>query len=190
MEGVSILAAAAAQQVPASVVCRGGTPSVAVTRIIRAAASVGWNIAVSSDFEPRGLHGAITLLRHLQSAGQPWRLTAAEYLAAPAEGEPFSPGQVPHTPWDPALADAMRQRRERVSEEARIASLLADLQAPSTVRSSRASGNSRDPSTPKNLTPGTTSPPRWPSRAGLLTPRPSLTTQVGTRLVSTAGADI
>ena len=96
--------------------------------LIRAAASVGWNIAVSSDFEPRGLHGAITLLRHLQSAGQPWRLTAAEYLAAPAEGEPFSPGQVPHTPWDPALADAMRQRRERVSEEARIASLLADLQ--------------------------------------------------------------
>lgn len=128
VEGVSILAAAAAQQVPASVVCRGGTPSVAVTRIIRAAASAGWNIAVSSDFEPRGLHGAITLLRHLQSAGQPWRLTAAEYLAAPAEGEPFSPGQVPHTPWDPALADAMRKRRERVSEEARIASLLADLQ--------------------------------------------------------------
>jgi uncharacterized protein (TIGR02679 family) len=130
VEGVSILAAAAAQQVPASVVCRGGTPSVAVTRIIRAAASVGWNIAVSSDFEPRGLHGAITLLRHLQSAGRPWRLAAADYLAAPAEGEPFNPGQVPHTPWDPALANAMRQRCERVSEEARIASLLADLQAP------------------------------------------------------------
>jgi hypothetical protein len=31
-------------------------------------------------------------------------------------------------PWDPTLADAMRQRHERVSEEARIASLLADRQ--------------------------------------------------------------
>ncbi len=131
VEGISTLAAAAAKPVPVSVVCRGGTPSVAVTQLIRAAANIGWTIAVSSDFEPRGLHGAIMLLRHLQAAGRPWRLTVADYLAAPAEGEPFTPGQVPHTPWDPALADAMRQRRERVSEEARLADLLADLQQPS-----------------------------------------------------------
>lgn len=128
VEGISTLAAAAAKPVPASVVCRGGTPSVAVTQLIRAAASVGWTIAVSSDFEPRGLQGAIMLLRHLEAAGRTWHLTAADYLAAPAEGEPFIPGQVPHTPWDPALADAMRQRRERVSEEARLADLLTDLQ--------------------------------------------------------------
>ena len=127
VEGVSTLVAAAAQRVPASVVCRGGTPSVAVSRLIRAAATAGWTIAISSDFEPRGLHGAITLLRQVQRAGQPWRLTAAEYLAGPAEGDPFSPGQVPDTPWDPALANAMRHRCERVSEEARLTHLLNDL---------------------------------------------------------------
>lgn len=90
--------------------------------------SVRWTIAVSSDFEPRGLHGAIMLLRHLQAVGRPWRLTVADYLAWSAEGEPFTPGQVPHTPWDPALADAVRQRCERVSGEARLADLLTDLQ--------------------------------------------------------------
>jgi uncharacterized protein (TIGR02679 family) len=128
IEGISVLSAAAARQVPASVICRGGTPSVAVTRTIRAAVEAGWIIAVSSDFEPRGLHGAITLLRQVQAAGRPWRLAAADYLAGPAEGEPFRPDQVPDTPWDPALADAMRQRCERVSEEARLADLIADMQ--------------------------------------------------------------
>ena len=127
VEGISILTAAAAQGVHASVVCRGGTPSVAVSRLVRAAASSGWTIAISSDFEPGGLHGAITLLRQVQAAGQPWCLTAADYLAGPAEGEPFSPSQVPDTPWDPALAEAMRHRCQRVSEEARLTRLLDDL---------------------------------------------------------------
>jgi hypothetical protein len=77
MSRIAPSAAVAAQRVPASVVCRGGTPSVAVSRLIRAAATAGWNIAISSDFEPGGLHGAITLLRQVQRAGQPWRLTAA-----------------------------------------------------------------------------------------------------------------
>jgi hypothetical protein len=76
----------------------------------------------------RGLHGAIALRRQAQAAGRPWRLAAADYLAGPAEGEPFRPDQVPDTPWDPALADAMRQRCERVSEEARLADLIADMQ--------------------------------------------------------------
>lgn len=127
VEGVSSLVAAAARGVPASVVCRGGTPSVAVIEVIRAAVRAGWSIAVSSDFEPGGIQGAITLLRHAGAAGRPWRLTSAEYLSAPAEGEPFHPNQVPETPWDPALAQAMRHRRERVSEEARLAGLLDDL---------------------------------------------------------------
>jgi uncharacterized protein (TIGR02679 family) len=127
VEGISTLTAAAAHGVRASVVCRSGTPSVAVSRIVRAAVDVGWNIAISSDFEPRGLHGAITLLRQARAAGRPWRLTAADYLAGPAEGEPFRPGQVPDTPWDPALAEAMRHRCQRVSEEARLIRLLDDL---------------------------------------------------------------
>lgn len=38
VEGVSALVAAAARRVPVPVVCRGGTPSVAVTRLVSAAA--------------------------------------------------------------------------------------------------------------------------------------------------------
>jgi uncharacterized protein (TIGR02679 family) len=128
VEGVSVLAASAARRVPAAVVCRGGTPSVAVTRLVTAAVHVGWRIAVSSDFEPGGLRGAIALLRHAEPAAYPWRLTSADYLAAPAEGEPFTPEQVPDTPWDPTLAEAMRQRRQRVSEESRLRLLLGDLE--------------------------------------------------------------
>jgi uncharacterized protein (TIGR02679 family) len=127
VEGISSLVAAAARGVPASVICRGGTPSVAVIEVIRAAVRAGWSIAVSSDFEPGGLQGAIALLRHAGPAGHPWRLTTGEYLSAPAEGEPFHPNQVPETPWNPALAQAMRHRLERVSEEARLAGLLDDL---------------------------------------------------------------
>jgi uncharacterized protein (TIGR02679 family) len=130
VEGISALTAAAARRVPAPVVCRGGTPSVAVTRLVRAGAAAGWRIAVSSDFEPGGLHGAAALLRQVGPAGQPWRLSAADYLTAPTEGNPFDPDQVPETPWDPALAAAMRRRRQRVSEEARLDNLLGDLEMP------------------------------------------------------------
>ena len=129
VEGVSVLTAAA-RRVPVPVVCRGGTPSVAVTRLVCAAAAAGWRIAVSADFEPRGLHGAATLLRHAGPAGRPWRLAAADYLAAPPEGDPFDPEHVPAIPWDPQLAAAMRRRRQRVSEEARLHELLADLKPP------------------------------------------------------------
>lgn len=128
VEGMSVLVAAAARRVPVPVVCRGGTPSVAVTRLINAAVAVGWEIAVSSDFEPGGLYGAATLLRQAGSSGRPWRLSVSDYLAATTEGEPFPPEQVPDTPWDPKLAPAMRQRRRRVSEEARLTELLADLE--------------------------------------------------------------
>jgi hypothetical protein len=128
VEGVSALVAAAARRVPVPVVCRGGTPSVAVTRLVSAAAVAGWEIAVSSDFEPRGLHGAASLLRLVAPSGRPWRLSADDYLAATTEGEPFLPEQVPDTPWDPELAAAMRQRRQRVSEEARLKELLAHLE--------------------------------------------------------------
>ena len=44
------------------------------------------------------IQGAVTLLRHVGTAGRPRRLTQAEYLAGPAEGEPFTPDQVPETP--------------------------------------------------------------------------------------------
>lgn len=129
VEGISTLSVVAASDTPASVLCRGGTPSVAVARIITEAAAAGWRIAVSSDFEPGGLRGAIAALRHAGAAGTPWRLTTNDYLATPSEGDHFAPQDVPDTPWDPRLAPTMRQRQERVSEEDRLHKLLADLDA-------------------------------------------------------------
>ncbi|ONI88034.1 hypothetical protein ALI22I_20020 [Saccharothrix sp. ALI-22-I] len=129
VEGISALTAIVACDAHAAVLCRGGTPSVAATKVISAAAASGWRVAVSSDFEPGGLRGAITALRHAGTAGFPWRLTATDYLTAPAEGERFPSDDVPATPWDPDLATAMRHRRERVSEENRLDVLLTDLHA-------------------------------------------------------------
>ena len=127
VEGISVLAALTDQRVSASLVCRSGTPSAAVTHLVQAAVEAGWLIKVSSDFEPGGLHGAIALLRCAGAAGAPWRLTSADYLAGRSENEPFDDEQVPDTPWDPQLAEAMRHHGRRVSEESRIQTLLRDL---------------------------------------------------------------
>lgn len=127
VEGVSVLAAIADRAVNAAVCCRSGTPSVAVMRLVAAAAEAGWRVLVSSDFEPGGLKGAVAVLRQAGSAGQPWRLTASEYQSGDADGEPYPGSQVPATPWAPDLAVAMRRRRERVSEESRLEALLADI---------------------------------------------------------------
>ncbi|WP_221330218.1 DUF2399 domain-containing protein [Actinoplanes sp. L3-i22] len=128
VEGISVLAAIAGQRVCAPVLCRSGIPSVAVTHLVKAAVAAGWQVKVSSDFEPGGLRGAIALMRYAGTAATPWRLTAADYAAGQSEGEPFTPRQVPATPWDPELTTAMRKRRRRVSEEGRLQLLLVDLQ--------------------------------------------------------------
>jgi uncharacterized protein (TIGR02679 family) len=127
VEGISVLASLADQRAPAPLVCRGGTPSGAVTHLVKAAVQAGWRITVSSDFEPGGLRGAIALLRCAGTAGTPWRLTTADYLAGRSENEPFDHDQVPDTPWDPQLAEAMRHHGRRVSEESRIQQLMRDL---------------------------------------------------------------
>jgi uncharacterized protein (TIGR02679 family) len=127
VEGMSLLLAAATAMVSVPVVCRAGDPSVAVRRLIGSAAAAGWRIAVSSDFEPGGLHGAITLLTLAGERAVPWRLSAADYIASEADAEPFAASAVPDTPWDPPLAVAMRRRQARVSEESRREILLDDL---------------------------------------------------------------
>ena len=49
-------------------------------------------------------------------------MTAADYRSAPG-GEPLT-GAVAPTPWDPGLADAMRERGTAVHEEQVVGSLL------------------------------------------------------------------
>lgn len=129
VEGVALLVDAVRADVACPVLCRGGTPSVAVRRLVAQAAAQGWTVAVSSDFEPGGLQGAVTLLAAAGSAGVPWRLTVDDYAGVPGDGAPFDAASVPDTPWDPGLGEAMRDRGVRVSEEARRDVLLADLLA-------------------------------------------------------------
>ncbi len=77
------------------------------------------------------LTGAV-VRRH---GAEPWRMTAADYLAGLADRGDIPEGDehlrlagrpVP-TPWDPALADAMRERGSAVYEEAVAGSPVADL---------------------------------------------------------------
>jgi hypothetical protein len=144
VEGFSMLTAIAASGTSQPVVCRSGTPSVVVVRLITAAAAEGWRIAVSSDFRtwrptrraypaPACRTGRIPLAAHHR-----------RYLASPGEGDPFTPEQVPETPWDPGLAHAMRQRYQRVSEECRLDLLLKTFKPPSAaIHPTRRSGQRR-----------------------------------------------
>jgi hypothetical protein len=65
------------------------------------------------------------------TAARPWRMSRADYLAGlgnPAAAEPsVKVGRVPDTPWDPGLAEAMRDRDVAVPEERIADTLVGDL---------------------------------------------------------------
>ncbi len=57
----------------------------------------------------------------------PWRMAAADYLAA-VRADSLALAGTPHpTPWDPALADAMAATGKVVYEESVTETLITDL---------------------------------------------------------------
>jgi uncharacterized protein (TIGR02679 family) len=108
----------------APLLCLNGqfaTPSLVLLRQLRAA---GARLRVHADFDAAGIH---IVRRALAEGGaQPWRFTAADYLAAP-QGESLPFGGLPATPWDPPLSSAMNTARHAVHEEAVFSTLAADL---------------------------------------------------------------
>ncbi|MEW6155224.1 MAG: TIGR02679 family protein [Actinomycetota bacterium] len=96
-------------------VCSAGWPNVAVLTLLRQLREAGWQALCHADFDPSG----VLITRHLvQRVGAvPWRMGEGDYLAGASRSATAFVGSVADTPWDPALATAMRRHRRAVFEE-------------------------------------------------------------------------
>lgn len=124
-ENPAVLRAATAalgEQAP-PLVCTEGVPSVAVHTLLGTApgAVVRWR----NDLDWTGVRLTAAALARYPKA-LPWRMTTTEYETAAVTG-PALVGAPAPTPWDPALADAMRRAGRAVMEERLIDLLLHDL---------------------------------------------------------------
>ncbi|MEU3454737.1 DUF2399 domain-containing protein [Micromonospora sp. NPDC006766] len=114
-------AALGAQAPP--LICAEGVPSVAVHTLLPAAggAAIRWR----NDLDWTGVRLTAAALARYPTA-VPWRMSTTEYETAAVSG-PALVGAPAPTPWDPALADAMRRAGRAVMEERLIDLLLDDL---------------------------------------------------------------
>jgi uncharacterized protein (TIGR02679 family) len=129
-ENPNLLALAADRLGPrcAPLVCTEGMPAAAQRTLLWQLAAAGATLHYHGDFDWPGLRIAGQVLR--EHGARPWRLAAVDYLAAvaraPRPGRALEDAAVA-TPWDAALAAAMRQERLAIDEEALAETLLADL---------------------------------------------------------------
>ncbi|MDP1651002.1 MAG: TIGR02679 family protein [Rubrivivax sp.] len=129
-ENPNLLALAADRLGPlcAPLVCTEGMPAAAQRTLLWQLAAAGAVLHYHGDFDWPGLRIAGQVLR--EHGARPWRLAAVDYLAAvaraPRPGRGLDDAAV-DTPWDAALAAAMRQERLAIDEEAVAETLLADL---------------------------------------------------------------
>jgi uncharacterized protein (TIGR02679 family) len=123
VENPAVVAAAQDRFGPACppMVCGSGWPNTAVIELLRL---LGRPPRVHADLDGEGLRIAAYVLA--KAGGLPWRMTAADYLAAVTDTGPPA-GRVSDVPWDPDLAAAMCARGIAVHEERVINDLLADL---------------------------------------------------------------
>lgn len=109
-------------------VCSSGRPTVAVVTLLRQLGSGGAPLYQHADFDPAGL--SITAWLADRAGTIPWRMTAADYLAAAGPAEGPASWSVPETPWDPSLREAMMGVGRVVYEEQLRADLLAAMRPP------------------------------------------------------------
>lgn len=123
-ENPQVLQAAADRAVAGPLVCLQGNPSAAGALLVAGLVGDGALVRYHGDFDWPGVAIAG---RVLAVGAQPWRLGAADYVAAvPPVGVPLTGRPVP-TSWDPLLAEAMAEEGFAVHEEAVLDDLLADL---------------------------------------------------------------
>lgn len=108
----------------AALVCVNGQFATPAKILLRQLAAAGARLHYHGDFDAGGLKIARRVMREYHAI--PWRMSAADYLAAP-KGKPIAADAPLDSPWDPALAEAMRHERRAVHEEAVADTLLADL---------------------------------------------------------------
>jgi uncharacterized protein (TIGR02679 family) len=123
-ENPAVLRAAAAElgSCCAPLVCTEGIPSAACHRLLAAAGQVHWR----GDFDWTGLRTTAAAIARYGAI--PWRMSAADYSVALADGdsEPLK-GSPVTAPWDVGLASRMRSAGRAVMEERLIPRLLSDL---------------------------------------------------------------
>ncbi|MFC9251199.1 TIGR02679 family protein [Amycolatopsis thailandensis] len=124
-ENPAVLRAAASElgEDAATLVCTEGQPSAACHRLL---ASYRGELHWRGDFDWTGLRTTASAISRYSAS--PWRMSAAEYLAAVEAGdsEPLK-GPVAPSPWDPALAAAMTSSGRAIMEERLIPELLEDI---------------------------------------------------------------
>ena len=106
-------------------VCTSGWPNTAAMLLLRRLRDAGTVLRYHGDLDGEGLRIAAYVLD--RTGAQPWRMSAADYLATVAEAGP-DPGRLTEAPWDPDLAAALAERAVAVPEERVAATLLADLE--------------------------------------------------------------
>ncbi|MFI2636608.1 DUF2399 domain-containing protein [Streptomyces collinus] len=116
--------------VPVRLLCTVGTPSHTELNALAHLTASGWRIAVRADFDAAGIGHVRAVLDTIPEA-LVWRMKAADYTAslhpAPFEPAALDTDRLDATPWDPALATAIRQHGRPAYEEALIDELLTDL---------------------------------------------------------------
>src|SRR5690606_11396914 len=96
-------------------IATAGWPNTAVLALCRQLAELGTELLYHGDFDPPGID--ITRLLHERIGVRPWRMTAADYLAAAATSKTAFREAVSPTPWAPDLAQHMRSLGKIVYEE-------------------------------------------------------------------------
>lgn len=99
---------------PPPMVCTSGWPSTDTQRLLDLARQQGIELCYAGDYDGEGLAIAAWMAVRY---GARILMTAATYEAADLEHALPWKGAVPETPWDPALADAIRARRRIVYQE-------------------------------------------------------------------------
>jgi uncharacterized protein (TIGR02679 family) len=107
-------------------VCVSGRLHVAARTLLRALTAAGAILYYHGDFDPAGVSIAADVIGRL--GARPWRMGAADYLAALGPGPAFDPATVPATPWDEGLRASMHEESVAVYEEAVVDDLVSDLQ--------------------------------------------------------------
>jgi uncharacterized protein (TIGR02679 family) len=108
------------------VLCTEGRPSTAFHQVASIVLAGGGVLRYHGDFDWPGIAIATSVMtRH---GARPWRMGAADYLAAVGAGAGVALAGAPQpTPWDPALGEVMAATGKVVYEEAVADSLLTDL---------------------------------------------------------------
>jgi uncharacterized protein (TIGR02679 family) len=115
VENPSVVEAAVLAGAAGPVVCTSGWPSIDAQRLLDGARAQGIELRYAGDYDATGLAIASFMI---QRYGAVILMTRDRYLRADLGRAPvWGEGEVPGTPWDRALADAIREERRVVYQE-------------------------------------------------------------------------